>query len=97
MDRSVSAADRSEGPRLVIAALQAIHVVYGLFFALAATHAIELDTAFVLAKWSGLGLICGYGFVAARLSGSRVGRSVVHAGILGLVGGALIALKALVH
>lgn len=68
-----------------------------LFFALAAAHAVELDTAFGLAKWSGLGLICGYGFVAARLSGSSVGRSLVHAGILGVVGGALIALKALVH
>ena len=31
---------------------------------------MELDTAFRLAKWSGLGLIGFYGFAAARLAGA---------------------------
>ena len=50
-----------------------------------------------LSKWSGLGLIGGYGFLAARLAGSGVARSLVHAAAVGLVGGALIGLKAVLH
>src|SRR5215208_2720161 len=68
-----------------------------LFFLLAAMGAIELELAFTLAKWSGLGLIGAYGFLAARVSGAGLGRALVHAAILGAIGGALIALKALVH
>jgi hypothetical protein len=68
-----------------------------LFFLLAAAGAIELDLAFTLAKWTGLGLIGAYGFLAARVSGAGPGRALVHAAVLGAIGGALIALKALVH
>lgn len=68
-----------------------------VFFILAAVGAIELDLAFTLAKWSGLGLICFYAFIAGRLAGSPVGRSLVHASALGLIAGALIALKAVLH
>jgi hypothetical protein len=68
-----------------------------LFFVLAAAGAIELELAFALAKWTGLGLIGAYGFLAARVSGAGLGRALVHAAILGAIGGALIALKALVH
>jgi hypothetical protein len=68
-----------------------------LFFVLAAVGAIDIDLAFSLAKWSGLGLICAYGFLAARLSGAPLGRAFVHAALVGAVGGALIALKALLH
>jgi hypothetical protein len=68
-----------------------------LFFVLAATGAIELELAFALAKWTGLGLIGAYGFLAARVSGAGAGRALVHAAILAAIGGALIALKALVH
>ena len=67
------------------------------FFILAAAGAIGLDLAFTLAKWSGLILICSYAFVAARLSGSPLGRSLLHATVLGLVAGALIAIKAVLH
>jgi hypothetical protein len=68
-----------------------------LFFVLAAAGAIDTDLAFSLAKWSGLGLICAYGFLAARLSGARLAGAFVHAALVGAVGGALIALKALLH
>lgn len=68
-----------------------------LFFVLAAGHAISLALAFTLAKWSGLGLICGYGFIASRLAGSGTGRALVHAALGGAVAGALIAFKALLH
>ncbi|HEU4976932.1 MAG TPA: hypothetical protein VFT50_17715 [Baekduia sp.] len=68
-----------------------------VFFVLAATNIIGLDLAFTLAKWSGLGLICGYGFLAARLAGAGHGRALAHAAAVGAVGGVLIALKALLH
>jgi VIT1/CCC1 family predicted Fe2+/Mn2+ transporter len=68
-----------------------------LFFVLAAAGAIELELAFALAKWTGLGLIGAYGFLAARVSGAGPRRALVHAAILATIGGALIALKALVH
>jgi hypothetical protein len=68
-----------------------------LFFVLAAAGAIDTDLAFTLSKWTGLGLISFYGFLAARLSGSGLGRALLHAGAVGGVAGALIAFKALVH
>jgi hypothetical protein len=68
-----------------------------VFFVLAAVNAIELDLAFTLAKWSGLGLIGGYGFCAARLAGQGLAASLLQAVVVGAVGGLLIAVKALVH
>ena len=68
-----------------------------LFFVLAAAGAMDTDLAFTLSKWTGLGLIAVYGFLAARLSGSGLGGALLHAAAVGGVGGALIALKALVH
>ena len=68
-----------------------------VFFVLAAADAIELDTAFTLAKWSGLGLICFYGYAAGRLSGSGVGGSLLHALTVGAIGAAVILVKSLVH
>ena len=68
-----------------------------VFFALAAADAIELDTAFGLAKWSGLGLIGFYGYMAGRLSGADVGKSLVHALAVGAIGAAVIIVKSLVH
>jgi mannose/fructose/N-acetylgalactosamine-specific phosphotransferase system component IIC len=68
-----------------------------VFFVLAAVDAIELDTAFTIAKWTGLGLIAFYGFCAARLAGGTFHRSLLQGLIVGLIGAVLIALKALVH
>lgn len=68
-----------------------------VFFLLAALGLVELSTAFGLAKWSGLGLIGFYGFWAARFAGASVGRALVQAALVALVGGGLILLKALVH
>jgi hypothetical protein len=68
-----------------------------LFFVLAAAGATELDTAFDLAKWSGLGLIAFYGFAASRLAGEGLGLALVKGAGAALIGGFLIALKALVH
>jgi hypothetical protein len=68
-----------------------------VFFVLAAAGAMNLDTAFDVAKWSGLGLIGFYGFCAARLAGEGALTALVHAASVALVGAFLIALKALVH
>jgi hypothetical protein len=83
-------------------AVQALAVVVGagfpaVYFALAAFGALELDTAFNLAKWTGLGLICGYGYLAARLARVSRASALVHTLAIGLIGVALIALKALLH
>ncbi len=77
-------------------------VVFGVgfpavFFVLAAAGATETDTAFDLAKWSGLGLIGFYGFIAARLSGARLATALVKGVTAALIGAFLIALKAIVH
>jgi VIT1/CCC1 family predicted Fe2+/Mn2+ transporter len=68
-----------------------------VFFVLAAAGVLEDDTAFVIAKWSGVGLISFYGFVAGRLSGAGLGVSLLQALAVGVIGGALIAFKALIH
>jgi hypothetical protein len=68
-----------------------------VFFVLAAAGAMEVDTAFTIAKWSGLGLIAAYGFAAGRLAGSSLGGSLLHALAVGAVGAFLIAIKALLH
>lgn len=68
-----------------------------VFFLLAAAGATELDTAFDLAKWSGLGLIGFYGFAAARLAGEGLTTALIKGVGAALIGGFLIALKALVH
>jgi hypothetical protein len=77
-------------------------VVFGIafpavFFVVAATGAIDDDSAFDLAKWSGLGLIGFYGFCAARLADERLVRALMKGAGAALIGAFLIALKALVH
>jgi hypothetical protein len=67
------------------------------FFAVAAIGAIETDTAFAIAKWSGLGLIGFYGYAAGRLAGESHVRSLLQGLAVALIGALLIALKALIH
>jgi hypothetical protein len=68
-----------------------------VFFVLAAAGVFTLDTAFAIAKWSGLGLIAFYGFWAARLDGAPHHKALLHAGAVALIGAFVIAVKALVH
>jgi hypothetical protein len=68
-----------------------------VFFVLAAADVLEPDAAFTIAKWSGLGLISFYGFVAGRLAGAGLWVSLLQALAVGAIGGVLIAFKALVH
>ena len=76
----------------------AIGIVFpDVFFLLATFGAMELDTAFTVAKWTGLTLITAYGYAAGRLSGRSHSRSVLQALAVTAVGAALIGFKALVH
>jgi hypothetical protein len=93
---------RVEGARRRAIWTDTIAVVFGVtfpavFFVLAAAGAADTDTAFELAKWSGLGLIAFYGFCAARLSGAGLAAATVKAVAAALIGAFLIALKAIVH
>lgn len=68
-----------------------------IFFLLASVDAMQLSTAFEVAKWSGLGLIGFYGYCAGRLSGLAWPGALLQAAAVAAIGGFLIALKALVH
>jgi hypothetical protein len=68
-----------------------------IFFVLAAASVVDDDTAFTLAKWTGVGLIGIYGFAGGRLGGRSMLASIVQALAVALIGAALIGLKALVH
>ena len=102
---TIGASLRREGDepeRLPLVLEDGLSVAIGIafpsvFFVLAALGTIERDTAFTLAKWTGLGLVGFYGFCAARLSGAGTGRALLQALAVGLIGAILIALKALLH
>jgi len=80
----------------------ALAVAFGIafpcvFFAAAGLDLIEPGTAFTVAKWTGLGLIGSYGYVAGRLSGAGAFKALLQAAAVGLIAAVLIALKALLH
>jgi hypothetical protein len=68
-----------------------------VFFLAVPLGLVDFDTAFALAKWTGLGLIAGYGYVAARLSGMGTARALVQAAGVAVIAGVLILVKALLH
>jgi hypothetical protein len=80
------------------AALVAFGIAFpAVFFLLVVLRALELDTAFALARWTGLLLIAAYGFAAARLAGMGVGGSLVQSVTFGLIGAFVIVLHAVTH
>jgi hypothetical protein len=68
-----------------------------VFFLLSVLGFYEVDAAFSVAKWSGLGLIGFYGYWAARFAGAPAHRALVKGTLVALVGAGLILLKSLVH
>jgi hypothetical protein len=68
-----------------------------VFFVLAAIDLLEDDTAFTVAKWTGVGLIGMYGFAGARLSGAGIRGALLQAAAVAMIGALLIGLKSLVH
>ena len=80
----------------------ALAVAFGVafpavFFVFSAAGVLEVDTAFSVAKWSGLGLIGFYGFWAARFAGASIYRAAIKGALVSLIGAGLILLKSLVH
>jgi hypothetical protein len=67
------------------------------FFVLSGVGAMEVETAFEWAKWSGLALVGFYGYCAARLSGMGLAAALVQAAAVAAIGGFLIGLKAVIH
>jgi hypothetical protein len=66
-------------------------------FILATLGAIELETAYDIAPWLGLGVIGGYALLANRIAGlSRTHSAIVTTAAIG-IGLALIAIKTLTH
>ncbi|GAA1643805.1 hypothetical protein [Georgenia ruanii] len=89
-----------EPPRVITA--NAVAVAIGVafpsvFFLAVVLGFMAYGTAFVVAKWSGLALLAGYGFLAARLTGAGMARSLLEAAAVAAIAAVLIALKALVH
>jgi hypothetical protein len=68
-----------------------------VFFLLSSVGVFAVDTAFTIAKWTGLGLIGFYGFWAARFAGAPTHRALIKGALVALVGAGLIVLKSLVH
>jgi hypothetical protein len=68
-----------------------------VFFLLSALDLFAVETAFSIAKWTGLGLIGFYGFWAARFAGATTRRALVKGAQVALIGAGLILLKSLVH
>ena len=89
-------------PQLGHMAEDALAVGFGVafpavFFLLSAIGLLAVDTAFSIAKWTGLGLIGFYGFWAARFAGAPTHRALIKGTLVALVGAGLIVLKSLVH
>ena len=68
-----------------------------VFFLFSALSSMDVDRAFSLAKWTGVGLIGFYGFWAARFAGAAPHRALLKGALVALVGAGLIILKSLVH
>jgi hypothetical protein len=66
-------------------------------FVLSAAGVIELETAFDIAFWAGLGVLGAYTLLANRLAGLSGMRNAIACAAVLAIGLALIALKALVH
>jgi hypothetical protein len=93
---------RVERTRVREIATDVLAVAFGIsfpavFFLLSSVDAMEVETAFELAKWSGLALTGFYGFCAARLSGMGVVGALIQAAAVAAIGGFLIGLKAVIH
>ena len=66
-----------------------------VFFILAAAGAISQDAAFTGAVWTGIGVVGFYAFLANRVAGLSLLSSVLAGVGFAILGGILVALKAL--
>lgn len=63
------------------------------FFVLSAAGAIDLESAFDVAIWTGVALLGGYAVVANRLAGIPLGRSLLIGAGFTALGASLVLLK----
>jgi hypothetical protein len=92
------ATSEERGGLVADAAAVAIGVGFpSVFFLLAVVGVLDDESAFTVAKWTGLGLLGVYGFAGARLTGSGLVAAFLKGGGVALIGGALILLKSLAH
>ena len=68
-----------------------------IFFILAGLGVMEITTAFDAAVWTGVGVVGFYAFVANRLGGKGIPRSLLAGFAFTVLGTLLVLLKALVH
>ena len=68
-----------------------------VFFLLSALGLLQVETAFRVARWTGLGLIGFYGYWAACFAGATIPSALLKAALMALVGAGLIVLTSLVH
>ena len=68
-----------------------------VFFLLESAGVLGESAAYAWAKWTGVALLGGYGFAAARAAGVSTSKAVAQALGIAAVGALLIGLKALVH
>jgi hypothetical protein len=68
-----------------------------VFFVLEAAGAIGEAAAFVLARWTGVAVIGGYGYIAARRAGNSNLSAILQALGIAAIGALLIGFKSLVH
>lgn len=68
-----------------------------VYFMLEAAGAIGESSAYTLAKWTGVAVIGGYGYVAARRAGNSNTTALLQAVAIAAVGALLIGFKSLVH
>jgi hypothetical protein len=93
---------RVRGPELAHVLRDGMAVAIGVgfpavFFFLAMADVLELDTAFTVAKWSGVGLVGFYGFAAARFAGVGLVGALLQASAVAVLGVAIIVVKSLLH
>ncbi len=93
--RRPTPAERAEAVRSALAGLLAA-ILPVIFFVLAGFGVVELPTAFEVAVWTGVGVVGFYAFVANRVGGMSVGRSVGAGVLFTLLGAVLVLIKALV-
>jgi hypothetical protein len=80
----------------------AVAVAFGIafpavFFVLTLLGVLSLDSAFKISRWSGLGLIGFYAYLAGRLAGESNLRALRQSAAVAAVGALLIVVKALIH
>ncbi|TFG71857.1 MAG: hypothetical protein E4H22_03745 [Solirubrobacterales bacterium] len=92
--RRLSAAERNVVERNVaVGFATAISPI--VFFVLAALDVIDLDTAFDVAIWAGVGILGAHAAAANRLAGFPITQSVLFGLAFAALGAALVGLKAL--